>query len=232
MTKPMELYRLQELDAELKEKRRRLAEVEAQLQGSEAVQEARRALDVATEVQRAASGSQRDLELALESLCEKAAAAEKRLYSGAVTSPRELAELQAETVSLARRRQQLEEELLQAMIEREEADGQASAARSRLQGAEANWSALQTELSAEQDALRKRLAGLKKERQGLVSVIDEDYLASYLSLGDRTGGLAVVRVEDGAFGGCGVALARTREWQLRQGELASCNNCERILVRI
>ena len=103
MTKPEDLYRLQQLEAELAEKRRRLEEVQGQLEDSEGVQGVRAELEEAEEALRAKSGQQRDLELELKSLSEKATTAEQRLYSGAVTNPKELADLQAEVASLGSR---------------------------------------------------------------------------------------------------------------------------------
>jgi predicted nucleic acid-binding Zn-ribbon protein len=232
MTKPIDLYRLQQVETELDEKRKRLEQVEDQLEDSAVVTKAADALGHAEEQLQGKAAEQRDLELELKSLSQKAAGAEERLYSGAVTSPKELADLQAEVKSLGRRRQALEDGLLEAMIELEEAEEAVSSARARLEATQGEWSGQQSDLAAEQAHLRAELAKLEKERDRLLPRIGEEDLATFRSLWKRKGGLAVARVEDGTCGGCGVAIAPKTEWRLRHGELACCSNCDRILVRI
>jgi predicted nucleic acid-binding Zn-ribbon protein len=232
MTEPRDIFRLQQLETELAGKRSRLQEVEAELKNSAAVQEARVALEGGEQQLQKKVAQQRDLELEFKSLSQKAANAEKRLYSGVVSNPKELADLQAEVSSLARRRESLEERLLEAMIEREEAESVLAGARTVLQAAEDDWSTQQSSLSVEQGELRSDLAELGKERADLLPGIDDEDLAAFRSLWNRKGGVAVVRVESGTCGGCGVSISPKMEWQLRQGELACCSNCDRILVRI
>jgi predicted nucleic acid-binding Zn-ribbon protein len=232
MTKPEDLYRLQQVESELAETRRNLNKVQAELEDSGAVQHARAGLEQAEETLQVGSGQQRNLELELKSLSEKARTAEQRLYSGVVTNPKELADLQAEVAALGRRRQSLEENVLEAMILRDEAEKAVSGAASRLEATEREWSVGQEDLSSERDRISAELAELEREQKDLLPRIDEDDLAAFRALWDRKGGFAVARVEAGACSGCGVAIAPSLEWQLRQGKVANCNNCDRMLVRL
>src|SRR5262245_49520820 len=61
------------------------------------------------------------------SLRDKSAHADKALYSGAVTNPRELQALQDEVAALARRIGELEDAELELMVERDPLDEQAAA---------------------------------------------------------------------------------------------------------
>jgi predicted nucleic acid-binding Zn-ribbon protein len=232
MTKGADLYRLQCLDREGDEKRRRLAEVEAALGESENLKQARRAFESAQALVQRRGRRLRDLELETQGVVDKIARSEQRLYGGAVKNPKELADLQAEVAALRRRRQKLEDDLLVAMIELEEAETTHAEAHEHLDGTQTLWSAQQTDLLAEREALRGSLAEIEQARAQLLPNIAADDLVDYQSLRRRARGLAVVQVENGICGGCGVGVPPSLEWQLRQEGVGYCPNCGRIVVRI
>ncbi len=231
MTKGADLYRLQCLDSETDAKQRRLAEVEAALGESEALQEARQALESAQALVQRWALRQRDLELEIQSPSDKISRSEQRLYSGTVKNPKELADLQAEIASLRRRQQKLEDDLLEAMIEREEAETAQAQAEEHLNETQTCWSAQQADMMFEREALQAQLAEIEQARTSLLPSIEAGDLATYQALRHRKGGLAVAQVHDGACSVCGVAISPRLEWQLRHGEPACCNNCECIIVR-
>lgn len=232
MARGENLYRLQGLDSEGDAKQRRLAEVETALGDSDALQRARRALESAQRKVQKWTRQQRDLELEIQGVSNKISNSEQRLYSGMVKNPKELADRQAEVASLKRWRQKLEDDLLEAMIEREEAEAARSQAQAHLDETESRWSAQQTHLTAEREELRTRLAELERARAKLLPRIEADDMSAYRSLRDRKGGVVVVRERDDVCGGCGVTISPSVEWKLRQGERVHCGNCERIIVRI
>ena len=231
MTKGADLYRLQCLDSESDEKQRRLAEVEAALGESDALRQARRALEKAEALARKWKLGQRDLELQIAGLADKTARFEQRLYSGAVKNPKELADLQAEVASLRRRRQQLEDDLLETMIEREEAEAGQVRAREHLEQTEALWTTEQADMEVERETLQGELAGLERARSALLPNIEAADLSTYRAVRRAKGGLAVVQLRDGACGGCGVTVSSRLEWELRQNTLTPCSNCGRMIVR-
>lgn len=226
------LYRLQCLDSEADAKQQRLSEIEAALRESEALQRARHAVeDAQAQVQQCAL-HQRDLELQTQGLVDRIARSEQRLYEGTIKNPKELDDLQKDIASLRRRQQQLEDELLEAMLKREEAENTHTQAQTHLEEIQAQWSAQQADLLREREALQVRLAEIRQERATLLPQIEADVLSTYQHLRRRKGGLAVAPILDGACSACGVALSPGLEWQLRQGKQACCSNCERILVRV
>jgi len=230
MTQGADFYRLQCLDGDGDAKQRRLAEVEAALGESEALRQARRALESAQSLVRKWALRQRDLELEVQGLSDKTLRSEQRLYGGAVKNPKELADLQAEVVSLRRRRQKLEDALLEAMIEQEEAEATRDQAQAFLNETQYRWSVEQADLMAEREELQARLAEIEQARTALLPSIEAGDLQVYQGLRRRKGGLAVVQVRDGACGGCGIAISPSLKWKLRQGELVRCGNCERFIV--
>ncbi|MCX7681646.1 MAG: hypothetical protein N2508_06755 [Anaerolineae bacterium] len=224
------LYRLQCLDSEDDARRRRLTEVEAALRESEALKEARRSVEHAQAQVRKLAARQQSLELELKGLVDKLSASEQRLYSGVLKNPKEMADLEAEVAALNRRRQKLEDDLLEAMIAREEAEETLNKARKHLDHLEADWSARQAELTAEQQALRHRLEELREAREVLLSDISPGDLQVYQNLRRRKGGLAVVTLQGDVCGGCGIAVSPSLKWQLRQEGIGYCSHCERIIV--
>lgn len=232
MTEGADLYHLQGLDSEGDKKRRRLAEVEAALGESEALRQARRRVENAEKRAHSWERKQRDLDLQVQGLTDKISREEQRLYSGVIKNPKELEGIQTEVAALKRRRQQLEGDLLEAMIAREDAEAEQAEAQKHLDEEQVNWSAGQTELVGEREKLHEELAEIEQARAGLLPSIDADDLAIYEGLRRRKGGAAVVELRDGTCGGCGVAVSPSLEWQLRQGKLVACSNCERIIVRL
>lgn len=230
MTKGEDLYRLQRLDSERDGKQQRLVEVEAALEDDSALRQAQQAFEDAERRVHKRRAKQRELELEREGLSDRISRSERRLYSGKVNNPKELSDLQAEVASLQRRRQRLEDDLLETMIEREEAEKALDQATRQLSEVESRRSARQADLRAEREELEARLAEIEGEREALLPRIEADDLAIYDDLRDRKSGRAVVRVRDGACGGCGVTVSSTVEWELRKGKIVFCDTCGRMIV--
>ena len=232
MTRGETLYRLQQLDSERDAKRDRLAEIEAVLKDDSALREARQAVEKAEKQVLKWQTKQRDLELEIESLADKTSESEKRLYSGKVKNPKELSDLQAEVASLKTRRQRLEDTLLEAMLEREDAEKTRDEAQTHLEEVESIWAARQADLKVERETLQRRIGEIEEERRAIVSRLDAGLLATYERLRQTEGGQAVARIENDVCTGCRVSISPSAEWKLRQGELVHCDTCGRILVSV
>jgi predicted nucleic acid-binding Zn-ribbon protein len=231
MTIGESLYQLQSLDQELESAQRRIAEIQASLVETEALRQTRAAVVAATEEHRQWMTKSRDLELEIDSLSSKITASEQRLYSGSVTNPKELSDMQSENVSLKRRRGQLEDELLEAMVYGEEAEATLEARRETLSSTEAKWQAEQAALGQELRELEARLAFVRDEREQARNTIATEELALYDKVRARFGSIAVTTLRDGVCGFCAVAPSSTKLGRLRSGrELLQCSNCGRILL--
>jgi hypothetical protein len=227
-----ELYRLQQLDTERDVKERRLVEIEEALGNDRALREARHTLKRAQQRARTCQTKQRDLELEIESLSGKMSRSEKRLYGGKVRNPKELSDLQAEIASLKRRRRKLEDDLLEAMINREEAETAQDEVAAHLADVESNWETRQANLTAERQNLQKRLEEIEGKRKSTVGHIDASTLNTYERVRERKGGQAVAFIRDDVCSVCGVTVPPSLEWKLREGELIQCDSCGRILVSV
>jgi predicted nucleic acid-binding Zn-ribbon protein len=232
MTEGADIYRLQCLDSEGDKIQTRLAEIKAALGESQELKQARQALEHAQARVKKWALKQRDMELEIQGLADKTSYSEQRLYSGTVKNPKELTDLQAEVTSLHQRRQRQEDDLLEVMIEREEAEATHTQAQQHLEKTRACWEAQQADLITEQKTLTEKLAEIEQARAELMPSIEAGDLATYQSLRRRKGGLAVTQLSGDACGVCGMAVSPNLKWQLREGKLGYCSNCERIIVRV
>ena len=230
MSKAERLYRLQTIDLEADARHSRLKEVKATLEGNEELPRVRQALQDEEKKLSRQRTKLRDRELEMQSLTDKIVSVEDRLYGGRIKNPKELANLQEEVQSLKRRKGELEDQVLEAMIEVEESEASVTEQRERLARLEAEWQETQARLSAEQNELISRLSQLKAERAGLQRAIEAGDLALYEDLRRRRGGQAVALLEGELCQACRVTLPTTKVQQARQGEaLTLCSSCERIL---
>jgi predicted nucleic acid-binding Zn-ribbon protein len=172
----------------------------------------------------------RDLELEAKSLTAKITSVEKRLYSGRVTNPKELANLQNEVSYLKRRKGELEDRQIEAMVEVEEHEVEVDSQKASLAQIEAAWSDTQKRLTAEKSELEERLADLEKERVKLEGTIGAEDLTLYGELCSRKGGRAVALLKGEVCQACRVTLPTSRAQQARSGDsLSFCSSCQRIL---
>lgn len=230
MSRVSQLFRLQEIDLELDAHRARLKTIVEALSGSPAVQAAYRRMVEADGQLAAARVDARALEYDNQALSEKIAEVEKRLYSGTVTNPKELQDLQKDLESLKHRRAALEEKQLDALIKAEAAEAQKMAAQTDLQHVEEAATKTNSHLLDEQTNLLARVSQLEGEREAIQASVPADHRETYERLRRSKNGRPVSRLEDGVCTACGVAPSSARIQNARQGnEIIRCGNCDRIL---
>ncbi len=223
------LYTLQTIEVELGDKSRRLEEVRVALKDTKKLDEARRAVqDSEAELARW-QAQQRDQELEMKSVTGKIGTVEKRLYSGTVRNPKELANLEEELNYLRRRKNALEDELLETMVAVDESQAELKKRRQCLTEVEAEWEASQVALTAERAALKAQLEQLKSEQAELRAEIGEKELSLYQQLRRKKGGRGVALLKGGVCQGCGMALPTSKAQQVRQGDTLVFCSCGRIL---
>ena len=207
--------------AELKQSEDELAALEDVLAGVEA-----RAME--------AGRQQRRLEGELSLLESKVIELDAKLYSGAVTVPRELEAMQHEGAVLRQRRATLEDEVLEAMGSWELLDDQLADLRRRREELDARGARLRAAVAEAQADVDRELAVELAARQETAAAIPADVSALYEQLRARLGGVAAAPLVNGRCGGCHLALPATEVDRLRKEPpetLVRCEQCERILVR-
>lgn len=224
-----ELYHLQTLDSQRDSTLARLAEIEKLLAQNEVVRAAQEALEAARKYHSQWKVKLTDLELERSRLLNEANEAEQRLYSGKVTNPREMTDLQEKIASLKQRRDKLEEPLLEAMLELEQSESDIDSAQSKLDQVLDEQKQTLGALATEQDSLREKLPQLEEQIIQVRGVIEAMHLTLYDKLRKRPAGAAVTKLVKGECATCGVQLTSRQEQQVIHGEVMPCPTCGRIL---
>jgi len=225
------LYRLQLLDTELSEHLSKLREAECSLGESPELVAARRAHERTNGELAHCRARLRDLEFDLQTLSDKIAVTEQRLYSGRVTNPKELTGLQQDHEYLRRSHAKLEDEVLLAMTRLEECEQAVADASARLMNVETRWRTEQDRLTKQIEHLQARVAVLKKDRAAMVALLGVSDLALYEELLRKKGGRAVALLVGQMCQGCQVTVPTSKAQLVRRGqELVTCTNCGRILI--
>lgn len=174
---------------------------------------------------------QAKLEHEIDSLTQKAAAEDKRLYDGTVANAKELASIQHEIENLKRRRSDREDEMLGLMEVREELETRASEAqttsdRLRVLVEEVGGAAL-GELRTIETEMVQRIAA----RQIVATEIDPEMLDLYEDLRKQKKGIGAAALVDGVCLGCHEQLSAMELDKLKRSEgVKRCEYCRRILV--
>jgi uncharacterized protein len=223
------LYRLQQIDDEMRQKKNRLTEVIRAQRGSAELEAARQRAAQATAVYQKHHSRHTTLNLELKGITDKARRSEDRLYSGVVKNTKELADLQKEIEALARQRSALEDELLETMIALEEAEAEKGTADDTLAVAEEAWARTTAALQREQAVLAQRSNQLAELRQQQVRLITPAALAEYEGIRRGRGGVAVVGLVNNICQGCQLTVPARVAKAAAEGQLATCPSCTRLL---
>jgi len=177
--------------------------------------------------------SQKRLEDEIATIEAKGEAENKRMYSGTVTSPRELQGLQEEIDGLTRRQRQLEDELLDILEALEPLIAESDRLAARRDELSADAERITTELAEGEAAVDAELGVVEQERAALVADVPADLLATYERLRDRLDGIGVARLEGAQCTGCHLSLPATELDAIRHaapGAVLFHEECGRLLV--
>ena len=228
------LLELQELDTAIDRSRGRLAALEA----GEGLEAARREADEA-ERELGELGlkldelgrDQQRFEHEIDSMSQKAAAEERRLYDGSVANARELDAIRHEIESISRRRTDREDELLTVMQMREDLERDAAQARGRSDTLRGKVEEVERSASEELGRIRAELDERIEARTKLAATVEPEYLELYEDLRPQKRGVAAVALIDGVCQGCHEQLSAVYLDRLKRSTGPKrCEHCRRILV--
>ncbi len=230
MSRAFTLFRLQQVDTQLDRSRARLAEIESLLAEDAVVKLAQAALNTARDL---SAEKKRALTTAEENSRAhriKIEQTESHLYSGRVTAPKELQDLQNEVAALKRYLETLEDRQLEAMLAFEEAEEERKRAQATFDRIEAENQDENAVLTAEKNRLNAEIAKLVTERTVAVVSVKADDRAIYDKLRKQRRGVAVAEASSRSCSACGTSLNAALYQAARMSDkLARCETCGRIL---
>ena len=227
------LYRLQELELDILERAKRIKAINAQLEDDAALREAEAENEELQAALEAAEARVRDMELEIATALDKRQSAETRLYSGEVTNPKELQDMQMEVEALTRRKSVLDDELLKLSSERDDCRGKAEDAAARCDHAREEHERESKALLDEKETLKDSVNQLLAQRKSSVAAIPQQAFQTYNSMRTAKSNRPVAVLKDKACTICGIEQNYIVIIAINRGDdLVNCQNCGRILIRI
>jgi predicted nucleic acid-binding Zn-ribbon protein len=162
---------------------------------------------------------------------QKIAKEEQRLFGGAVSNPKELGALQAEVAMLKRKKSELEDQLIEVMVQKEDA----AATLARLKGEQEASSSTAKNLTGRVEELTKEidreLEDHTANRDKASALVPDELRKLYETIREQKHGVGVAALEAGTCQGCHTKLPNKEIERMRsEGGLQRCENCRRILV--
>jgi uncharacterized protein len=228
------LLDLQELDTAIDRLRARVRALEAGLDVAAARAEADEAERVLGELRLKLDELSRDqmrFEHEIDSMSQKAAAEERRLYDGSVANARELDSIRHEVENLKRRQTDREDELLALMEVREGLEAEERSASERSEALRTRVDEVEGTATEELDRVTTELKERSETRAALAQTIDAELLVLYEDLRPQKKGVAAVALVDGVCQGCHEQLSAMERDRLKRATGPKrCEHCRRILI--
>lgn len=230
------LFDLQQADTrvdQLNHRREALPERAALSDIDHKIGQAEAALSNAVSARDVVAERQGELEADLASTDGRAAAVNRRLYSGEVSASRELQAMAADVNALKERSSELEDSILEVLEELEPIEKQMSEIESALAALRTEREAAAKALAGAVSVVDSELAAVESERREIAAAVPESLLRMYEQLRARLDGVAVARLAGSRCDGCHLTLPATELDRIRHlppGEMVTCDQCGRILV--
>jgi predicted nucleic acid-binding Zn-ribbon protein len=206
------------------------AELQARLDEARALLPRQQQLRQARDVQ---ASEEKRLEDEIESVRTKLTDADGKLYSGTVTSPRELQALQADIDQLKHQISRLEDDELEHMSQREELDGELEPVDERLRVLRTDVDTLQAAIVTAEQSIDASIDEEQGARDELAKEVPGPLLVDYDARRRRNRGHGAARLAGDTCQACRLTIPTTEVDQIRHdesGRIWYCDNCGAILV--
>jgi uncharacterized protein len=175
---------------------------------------------------------QRKHEDEAQALAEQASAVDKRMYSGEVSSPRELQAMQADIEQLRRHQRTVEERALEAMEQLEPLQVEAAELEAELGRTDVAAAEARAALAAAEAVVDEEIGAERRARDDAAAAVgDPALIADYERRRSQGGGAA--RLVGHTCQSCHLTIPATEVDRIRkapEGTVAYCDNCGAILI--
>jgi hypothetical protein len=168
-----------------------------------------------------------------ESLGKHADEVDAKLYSGTVTSPRELQALQTDLDMLRRRRREIEDAELEVMERREMLDARIASTTASVETLQAHIAELEAALAGQEAEIDAEIDAELATRARHAAVVSDALLRDYEGRRARNRGAGAARLVGTTCQACHLSIPSTEAERIRRAggtEPAYCDNCGAILV--
>lgn len=227
------LYRLQRIDSDMDVRRKRIREINAELEEDTVLRDAQNVVEELENQLRPNETRLADLNHEIQTTVEQTKQLNAQLYDGSVSNPKELEDIQNKIAERERYHASLEEQVLETMMVVEELQASLAAANEQLAMIKTTWENEHTALIDENKRLKREYRALKSERETAEEAVEAAHLTQYTTLRKTKRGLAVAVLERDTCSVCRVAQTSNIVQQVRKGqEFITCSGCGRILVAV
>jgi predicted nucleic acid-binding Zn-ribbon protein len=177
---------------------------------------------------------QGELEAELADIERRMADLDRRMRSGAITAPRDLQAMAGQLDAMKRRRSDLEDAELEVLDALDPLEKRVTELQDRWATLDQEATVLRSAVTAEEQVIDSQLAEVLDARRAAAAPLPPALMATYERLRQRLGGVGAAALVGSSCGGCHLTLsagALDRIRRLPPGEVATCEQCGRILVR-
>ena len=155
---------------------------------------------------------------------------QNKLYSGAVTNPKDLEDLQLESDSLHKYLSVLEERQIEAMLESDQAQEIYDLSSALINEISQKKQTERELLSAEKSEVEFKISSFQSDRETLLTNSKIPDISIYENLRKSSGGIAVTLMQKSSCSACGSNIPSAIEQEARSPKkLSFCPACKRIL---
>jgi predicted nucleic acid-binding Zn-ribbon protein len=179
------------------------------------------------------ASTQKDLEAQIATIVERSGGIEKRMYAARGSSTRDLQAMDEEVRHLNRRRVDLEDEELVAMVDQEPIDAALAALAARATPVEEKVTALRGEVAQAQSEIAAELSTASAARAAEAAQLPAALADRYEALRTRLKGTGAARLIGHRCDGCHLELSSAEVERIRAttpDSVVTCDQCGRILV--
>jgi uncharacterized protein len=224
-----QLFQLQTIDSEADQSNQRILEIDKLISNNQNVIRVKSRLEKCEAEYKEIKLAFDEIDHEIQQKKIKKAQSESQLYSGKVTNPKELQDLQLEISSLTNILSTLDDKLMQQLIALDESETRLDARKDDLKKANSQFETEKSMLTAEKNKLQSGLKNLEVKRSSLITQIAPKDLDTYKILREKKHGFAVAELQDNCCTACGVSLTAGQCQQVRSSQLFFCPTCGRIV---